>query len=113
VLLIHPNDAGTKLLAEQELIERLPSTVKAMDLLTFAEFWRGRCGLHWTATSEKPGEMTIAIRAEYPVSGATFFFQRKIERAENAQALPENHAIVLPPLAAHQELQIRIRYAPL
>lgn len=48
VALIHSNEAGAKLRAEQQILEGLPPSVTATDLLSYGEFWRARNRLRWS-----------------------------------------------------------------
>jgi hypothetical protein len=127
VVLIHSNEAGAKLHAEEQMIEQLPPTVTATDLLSYAEFWRARNLLHWGVTSAKNSPaVVLTLRADEhtatPVSGITFEFQRAIASvttepdvrgfAPAATLLPDRHRIVLPALNAGATFRLRILYSP-
>jgi hypothetical protein len=113
VLLVHPNDPGQKVPAEEALIRRLPAGVGASDLASFARYWRARDHLRWMAQPTRdPLEWTLTIRGPELVSGLTFEFQRSIAKADGIASLQvEPHRLILPALAAGQEVVLRIRYA--
>ncbi|MGC1105290.1 MAG: hypothetical protein WA876_02015 [Candidatus Acidiferrales bacterium] len=128
VVLIHSNEAGAKLRAEQQILEQLPPGVTATDLLSYAEFWRARNRLRWSVTSAKNSPAIILAvqadaQADAPVSGITFEFQRTIASVAAdpaargvapiaATLLPDRHRIVLPVLNAGATLRFRILYSP-
>jgi hypothetical protein len=113
VLLIHPNQAGQKLAAEQKLLERLPARVKPMDLQKYALYWRARDQLRWSVLPGRSShEVTLLVTTGEPVSGTTFEFTRNIETAENATLMPGGRRIVLQELNAHQTVNVRVRYSP-
>jgi len=113
VILIHSNQAGPKLAAEQTLLRELPSDVTATDLQSFAEFWRGHERLRWEV---QPGsaanKLRLVVTAAEAVSGITFEFQKAIaEVTGGARLLPDRHRIVLPALAAGENAAFDIGYA--
>jgi hypothetical protein len=115
VVLIHSNEAGAKLHAEEQILEQLPPTVTATDLLSYAEFWRARNLLRWSFTPEK-NSVALSVQADAPVAGITFEFQRAIAAVSSdsgaaATVLPDHRRIVLPPLSAGQSLQLHVTYA--
>ncbi|MFZ0640967.1 MAG: hypothetical protein WAN33_15670 [Candidatus Acidiferrales bacterium] len=128
VVLIHSNEAGAKLHAEEQMIEQLPPTVTATDLLSYAEFWRARNLLRWSVTPAKDSSAVILTlqadeQTDTPVSGITFEFQRAIASVATDSAargvaptaatlLPDHHRIVLPALNAGATLRLRILYSP-
>lgn len=113
VLLIHPNQAGDKLAAERELIEKLPSSVSPMDLQKFAMFWRARDHLEWSIGKGQPGwDVALRATAHEPVSGITFEFRRGIAKIDGgAKLLADKHRIVLEEMNPDQPLAIQIRYS--
>jgi hypothetical protein len=113
VLLIHPNQAGDKLMAEKEILERLPADVSAMDLQSFATFWRARDHLQWSVVKGRTArDVILNATADEPVSGITFEFTREIAAADdNAKVLADKHRIVLPELKANQKIAVLIRYS--
>ena len=126
VVLIHSNEAGAKLHAEEQIIEQLPPTVTAIDLLSYAEFWRARNLLRWNvAPTKNSSAVILTLQAEEqtdtPVSGITFEFQRAIASVTAdpaargvvpaATLLPDHHRIVLPALNAGATLRLRILYS--
>ena len=113
VLLIHPNQAGDKLTAEKELLERLPTGVSAMDLQSFAVFWRARDHLKWSVVAGRTAlEIILNATADEAVAGITFEFTREITAVDaNAKVLPDKHRIVLPELKANQGIKVHIQYS--
>ena len=113
VLLIHPNQAGDKLAAEQALLRQLPPDVTATDLQSFAQFWRATRRMHWSVqTTSHPKEIKLIIHTEDQVKGITFDFQRSIAHVDgNARLLPDQHRIVLPDLAGQQTYSYDIQYS--
>jgi hypothetical protein len=115
VVLIHSNEAGAKLRAEEQILEQLPPTVTATDLLSYAEFWRARNLLRWSFAPESNSGVTLSVQADTPVEGITFEFQRAIASvSSNSGAaptvLPDHRRIVLPSLSAGQTLQLHVAY---
>jgi hypothetical protein len=112
VLLIHPNQTGDKLAAEEQLLQRLPSDVPAEDVLTFARFWRVRDRLQWKAVISR-GSVVLAVRSAEAAHGLTVDFRRSIDRVDGgATLLPDLHRIVLPDLLANQPVIVNVHYAP-
>jgi hypothetical protein len=113
VLLIHPNVAGEKLAAEKELLEKLPPDVTAMDLESFAQFWRGRDKLNWSVTEGKSAkEAVVSVTATEAVRGITLEFQREISSADaGVTILPDKKRIVLPDLKTSDPLAIHVNYS--
>lgn len=111
VLLIHPNEAGGKLAAEEELLRHLPADVAAEDMLTFARFWRARDQLRWkVVTSGRDAVLTVA--SAEPVHGLTLDFSRTIEAVDSiATLLADRHRVVLPDVLANQAVNVHLRYA--
>jgi hypothetical protein len=114
VLLVHPNDPGNKVPAEEAIIRRLPAGVGTSDLATFAHYWRARDHVRWLIQpSRDPLEWTLKVRSAELVSGLTFEFKRQIAKADGIGSLRvEPHRLILPALPAGQEVVVRIRYAP-
>lgn len=131
VALIHSNEAGAKLHAEQQILEQLPPTVTATDLLSYAEFWRSRNRLRWSVAPARNSPAILLTvqpdlqanrQTDAPVSGITFEFQRAIASvvtdsssgnpgAAAVVLLPDHHRIVLPTLNPGATLRIRILYS--
>jgi len=108
VLLIHSNETGSKLAAEEELLRRLPNDVAAEDMLSFARFWRARDGLHWTAALSGK-DIVVTVRSAEDVRGITLDFGRPIERVDpGATLLADRHRMVLPELPANEQLVIHV-----
>lgn len=119
VVLIHSNKAGAKLRAEQQILEGLPPSVSATDLLSYAEFWRARNGLTWSFVPAGTHAVILTIRSEMRVSGITFEFQRVISSAteeennsshNDATLLPDHRRVVLPELTSGATLHLKIEY---
>jgi hypothetical protein len=111
VLLIHSNERGSKLAAEEELLRRLPDNVVAEDMLTFARFWRARDRLQWSAVPSGE-EALLTIRSAEDVRGITLDFNRPLDEADkSAVLLADHHRIVLPGLHANQRVTVRVHYA--
>ena len=111
VLLIHPNEAGGKLAAEEELLQRLPSEVAPEDMVTFARFWRARDRLQWKV-GFLGGDAVLTVRSDESAQGLTFDFQRPVNSVDaGATLLADHHRIVLPDLASTEELIVRVHYA--
>ena len=118
VILIHSNEAGAKLRAEEQILDQLPPDITATDLLSYAEFWRARNRLRWIVTpGENASTVILMVQAEEPVPGITFEFQREIasvvaeEPATRAMLRPDHRRIVLPKLNAGNTLHLRIAYS--
>ncbi|MGB7154011.1 MAG: hypothetical protein WBD08_07420, partial [Candidatus Acidiferrales bacterium] len=126
VALIHSNEAGAKLRAEETILEGLPPTVTATDLLSYAEFWRARNLLRWSFAPAGNSAVVLSVQAEEPVSGITFEFQRAIASVGTESAdpegagvavgaatlLPDHRRIILPALSAGTSLRLRVIYSP-
>jgi hypothetical protein len=115
VILIHSNEAHVKLAAEETLLRELPPDVTATDLQSYAEFWRGLEALRWSVhPGQGSNEVTVALTAGEPVSGATLEFQRpiaSIDGCAGARLLADHHRIVLPALKAQESTTLDLRYA--
>jgi hypothetical protein len=112
VLLIHPNQAGDKLAAEEELLRRLPDDVAPEDMLTFARFWRARDRLQWKADASGAG-VVLTVRSAEAAHGITIDFNQPIDRVDaGATLLPDLHRIVLPDLLANEPVVVEVHYAP-
>ena len=112
LLLIHPNEAGGKLAAEEELLRRLPSGVAPQDLLTFARFWRARDRLQWKVATSGAG-IVLTVKSVEAAHGVTLDFGRAIDRVDaGAALLPDRHRIVLPDLHANQLVIVNVQYTP-
>jgi hypothetical protein len=119
VVLIHSNEAGPKLQAEEQLLDQLPSTVTATDLLSYAEFWRARNLLRWSVTpADNSSAIVLTVGSDTPVSGITFEFQRDIASVTTdpasvgaAALLSDHRRVVLPGLTAGATLRLHIAYS--
>ncbi len=102
VLLIHPNETGSKLAAEENLLRRLPSDVASEDMLAFAQFWRARDRLRWTA-AVSGGNVVLTVRSAEAMRGLTFDLAREVDTTDaGATVLADRHRILLPDLRANQ-----------
>lgn len=111
VFLIHSNEARMKLTAEEAVLRQLPPNITAMDMLTFARFWRARDRLRWSIAPRAIGGVILSVKASEAVDQLTFEFQRAIESVEGgASLLPDHHRIVLPALAAGEGHIFTIHY---
>jgi len=111
VLLIHPNQSGEKLAAEEALLRRLPGDVMPEDMLTFARFWRTRDHLQWTVGASGT-DVVLAVKSGEAVHGVTFDFDRPVVSVDaSASLLADGHKVVLPDLLANQPLVVHIHYA--
>jgi hypothetical protein len=111
VLLIHSNEGGSKLAAEEELLRRLPSDVASEDMLAFAQFWRARDRLQWTATVSG-ASVVLQVRSAEVVSGLTFYFSRQVNGADaGVVVLEDRHRILLPTLRANQGTRFNVQLA--
>jgi hypothetical protein len=112
VVLIHPTESQGKLLAEEALLRRLPPGVKAMDLESFARFWRARDRLQWAIrTTGDQGQMELEVTSDEQIEGSTFEFQREIAGVKgDAKLLPDRRRILLPTLETKGRMQIRIQF---
>jgi hypothetical protein len=112
VLLIHPNETGDKLAAEEELLRRLPKEIPAGDMLAFARFWRARDRLQWTATARAGAALALTVKSGEDVHGLTFDFSRQVDSVDaGATVLADHHRIVLPDLHANERAVFRVHYA--
>lgn len=111
VLLIHSNEGGSKLAAEEELLRRLPNDVEAEDMLAFAQFWRARDRLRWTA-APNGANLLLTVRSAEDVQGLTLDFNRPIDNVDGAATiLPDHQRIVLPELHADEQKLIHLHFA--
>jgi hypothetical protein len=112
VLLIHPTDSEAKLRAEEALLHRLPAGVTAMDMESFARFWRARDRLRWTVgTAKDLSEMELDVDDDEAIEGLTFEFRREIDDLEgSATLLPDRRRILLSALKAGAHSHIRIHF---
>ena len=110
VLLIHPNETGEKLAAEEELLRRLPGDVMAEDMLTFARFWRARDHLQWRVT-ESAADLILTVKSAEAVRGVAFDFSRPIDSVDaGATLLADGHRVVLPDLLANKPVTFHVHY---
>jgi hypothetical protein len=111
VLLIHPNETGGKLAAEEELLRRLPADVMAEDMLTFARFWRARDRLQWKVAVSRTNAI-LTVKSAEAAHGVTFDFDRRIESVDaGATLLADGHRVVLPDLLANEPVNVQVQYA--
>jgi len=113
VLLIHPNEAGDKLAAEQSLLRQLPSDVTATDPQSYAQFWRATRRMHWSVQpTTHPNEVRLAVEPDEPVTNVTFEFRRSIAHVDGAaRLLPDHHRIVIPTLKGQVPISLAIKYS--
>jgi len=111
VVLIHSNEAGKKLAGEEQILDELPVGVSAMDLITFAKFWRARSSLHWRVGPWHASQgIQIDVTADDPVEGITFEFQRDIAAADAGAKLIGQRTVVLPALKLGERLSVHVMY---
>src|SRR6267143_3937715 len=112
VVLIHPTESQGKLLAEETLLRQLPPGVIAMDMESFARFWRARDRLQWTIRALRDhGLMELEVTSDERIEGLTFEFQREIADLKgDAKLLPDRRRILLPTLETRGRIQIRIQF---
>ncbi len=111
VVLIHPTDAKQKLEAEEAMLAGLPAGVHAMDPLEFAQYWRARDRLDWSAVQgAKPHTIELRVSSRETVNGLTFEFAEELASVSaGAELLPDRHTVVLNPLEAGKPGQILLR----
>jgi hypothetical protein len=112
VVLIHTNDPGSKVPAEEFLLNHLPRDIGVSDMLSFARFWRARDLLKWRVLpTANPHEVILKTQSGELASGFTFEFAQAISSIEgDAELLPDHHRMVLPVLAPGKESAIHILY---
>ena len=112
VVLIHPTESQGKLLAEEALLRGLPPGVMAMDMESFARFWRARDHLRWTIrTTRDPAKMELDVTSDERIEGLTFEFQREIADLKgDAKMLPDRRRILLPTLETGGQIHVRIQF---
>ena len=81
VLLIHSNNADSKLEAEHQLLQRLPKDISVSNMLEFAQFWKARDTLRWTVQAVSSRSMQLTVTSELAVRGLTFAFRQEIKKA--------------------------------
>jgi hypothetical protein len=112
VILIHSNEAETKLHAEETLLNRLPADVTATDMLSYARFWRARETLHWTIQPSGSDGVRLEFHVKGAARGVTVEFRRAIQSVDgDAILLPDRHRIIVPELKAGEDLSVSISYA--
>jgi hypothetical protein len=111
VILIHSNEAETKLRAEETLLSRLPTEVTATDMLSYARFWRARDNLDWSIQPNGSEGVRLELHAKHAARGLTVEFRRAIESVNGgAKLLPDRHRIILPNLKAGDYISVPISY---
>ncbi len=112
VILIHTNDDEIKVPAEETLLNGLPADILVSDMMDFAKFWRARDRLNWQVGPGRSADaITLKLSSPEAVSGLTFEFARSVSSADGgAVVLPDHHRVILPDLAAQQEVTITIHY---
>ncbi len=110
VVLIHPTDAKQKLRAEEAMLAGLPARTRAMDPLEFAQFWRARDRLEWSAAEgAKPRTVELRVVSREAVRGLTFEFARQVAGVSaGAKLLPDRHTVVLNPLEPGKPAKIAL-----
>jgi hypothetical protein len=108
ILLIHPNERGGKLAAEEELLRRMPADVRTEDMLTFAQFWRARDRLQWSIGGSGE-DIVLTVLSTEDARAITLDFNRQIDKVDAGAALLANHhGIVLPELHANEHLVVHV-----
>jgi hypothetical protein len=111
VLLIHSNETGGKLAAEEELLRRLPRDIAAADMLSFARFWRARDRLHWTVATSG-SDVVLTLKSAEAAAGLTFDFNRRVDSVDSrGTLLDDHHRILVPELPADKQVTIHLHYA--
>jgi hypothetical protein len=112
VVLIHTTESRGKLLAEEALLRGLPPGVMAMDLESFARFWRARDRLQWTIqTPRDQSKMELEVISDERIEGLTLEFQREIADLEgDAKLLPDRRRILLGKQETGGQIHIRIQF---
>ncbi len=113
VLLIHPNVAEKTGGRKRASGETAAPDVTAMDLESFAQFWRGRDKLNWSVTEGKSAkEAVVSVTATGGGARITLEFQREISSADaGVTILPDKKRIVLPDLKTSDPLAIHVNYS--
>jgi hypothetical protein len=111
VLLIHPNETGEKLAAEEALLRRLPEEVVPEDMVTFARFWRARDRLQWKVVTSG-ADAILTFQSAERLHGLTIDFNRAVASVDaGATVLADRHRVVIPDLEAGREVVVHARYA--
>jgi hypothetical protein len=112
VLLVHTTESQEKLQAEEALLRRLPSGVTAMDMESFARFWRARDRLQWAVrTTKDPGVIELDVASDEGIDGLTLEFQREIAGLSgDAKLFPDRRRILLPTLEPGGRIHMQIHF---
>jgi hypothetical protein len=114
VLLIHSNNADSKLKAEQDLLQQLPKDIEVRDMLSFARFWKARDELQWTVQRISNRSLQLELTSELPVSGLTFTFRQKPKKVTMVDgALTSRVAgnqVILGEMPPHTPVQVMIGF---
>jgi hypothetical protein len=112
VVMIHTDDAKSKLMAEEALLNQLPPDIAVSDMLSFARFWRARDHLKWAVLpAGTPAQILLKARSDEAVGGLTVEFARNIASVQGgAQVLENRHRLILPDLEPGKEVSLHVRY---
>jgi hypothetical protein len=112
VVLIHTTESQGRLLAEEALLRQLPPGITAMDMESFARFWRARDRLQWSVrTARDQSARELDVTTDEEIDGLTFEFQREITALKgDAKLLPDRRRILLPALPAGGHTRVQIYF---
>ncbi len=114
VILIHSNNADSKLKAEQELLRRLPRDILVTDMSSFARFWKARDELNWKVHRVSSRSLQLELTSELPVKGLTFTFRNKPKSALPSATIDrvtvEDKQIILSELPAHTPVKVTVEF---
>jgi hypothetical protein len=116
VILIHSNNADSKLKAEQELLQRLPRDILVTNMSDFARFWKARDELNWTVRRVSNHSLQLELTSELPVRGLTFSFRKKPKSvlpsgsAATARVIVEDKQIILSEVPAHTPVKVTVEF---
>jgi hypothetical protein len=113
-VLIHPDNADFKLNAQRAILQGLPSGVRAMGLVPFAEFWRARDRIEITGITHDAGAktLTVTLAVGDAVTGLTLRVPSSVvsvSQPPGTQLLTQGTAgklLVLPALTKGQQLTV-------
>ena len=112
VILIHTTEAQGRLVAEEAILRQLPEGVRAMDMESFARFWRARDRLEWTVrTATDPNATKLEVTSDEAIDGLTIEFQREIDDLTgDGKILPDRRRILLPALKAGGHIHVQVHF---
>jgi hypothetical protein len=108
VLLIHSNNADSKLKAEQDLLQRLPKDILVTDMSSFAGFWKARDELDWTVQRVSNRSVELELTSGVQVRGLTFTFRQKPKSSDMGRIT--GNQIILAEVPAHTPVRVRIEF---